>query len=165
MSEETKSNITAPRVRRIEDLLKKEPVIAERFSGEKEAIKQRDGKSSNFCVESVRVTERIHADGGDAYTMGKDDVLKIARSVMGITGDGSVAAAPATTAPSTTANSSGNNAKIYVNPAISIVSLLLSAKSIAEHADKCEDSKARADKLDQLIADYTKLYESGKLVT
>src|ERR1044071_8178975 len=89
--EDTMTNITPPRVARIEAILLKYPVFKQLITSKKgdngATLKTRDGKPILFHPEAIRVVQAIHSSPNrDAYTIGKGDVLKIAEEVLQVNG-------------------------------------------------------------------------------
>lgn len=166
MSEEAK-NITAPRVERIEGILLKDPVLKEKLTGgKKHPVKTRDGKEKLFHKESVDVVMAIHEANQDAYTINKDGVLKIARERLGaaiaVPSESSAAAAPKPSTEEKPKNGGTPTAVISGSQhLLSVVTLLLGAKSIADIHDKGAGHEGRDTRLSSLIDEFTKAHYSG----
>jgi len=171
MSTETTTEptkVTAPRVERIEGILKGDPVLKEKLT-DKEPVKTRDGRPKSFHKESVRVVEAIHAAGHDAYTIGKTEVLKIARGLLDgaavAEGSDAVAAAPSTKPAEVAATTPAGLPAAEVTGRkhlICAVNLLLGAMSVAEKHDTGDGHEKRSKALGEVVDAYTKAYQGVK---
>jgi hypothetical protein len=141
-------SITGARVSRIQSILTRDGALKDKLSGKMTII-----KDTKYHAEAVVVTEAIHKDGGEAYNIAKADVLDIARRILNVN-DATGAAAPAENAESGTGAPNGAPQKF--NQMVSVVSLLLSAISIADQHDGHPGNKGRLEKLKDLTDDYTK---------
>lgn len=162
MSEE-KTNVTAPRVERIEGILKSDPVLKDKLT-EKTTVKTRDGRVQSVYKASVEVVTAIHAAGHDAYTVSKNDVLKIARNVLSVKAESeppvasSVAAAPAKPAEASIPPSDISGRKHL----ICAVNLLLGAMAVAEKHDTGDGHEKRLKELNGVMDSYTKAYQGSR---
>lgn len=159
-----KSNITAPRVERIEGILKSDPVLKEKLT-DKEPVKTRDGRAKSFHKESIAVVTAIHAAGQDAYTIAKNDVLRIARTKLldASTAEAeSVAAAPSAKPADATAAGLPATEVSGRKHLICAINLLLGAMSIVEKHDTGDGHEKRLASLNDVLTTYTKVYQGGK---
>lgn len=70
------------RYRRVSEILRSDNLLSRKLSKNMVAVCKPDQTHEDFPVEVVHVTDEIHKQGIDAYTMPKNDVIRIAHRLL-----------------------------------------------------------------------------------
>ncbi len=158
MSEQATSNIpSAARLSRIESVLTGEPAFKGKLGKKSVTVTKRDGSKAHYCQEVVNVGIAVQADGKDAVSISKKEILDYAIKVINggagaSTPEAAAAAeAPGAAAPEVSAPAPEGAAEPKVNYAIPCLSLIVGAKQMSELIADRDSGKVA--KLTKLLAD------------
>jgi hypothetical protein len=157
MSEQTSSNIpSAARLSRIESVLTGEPAFKGKLGKKSVTVTKRDGSKAHYCQEVVNVGIAVQADGKDAVSISKKEILDYAIKVIngGAGASTPEAAAAAAEAPGQAAPEVSEAAPAdgtpKVNYGIPCLSLIVGAKQMSE---LITGDSAKVAKLTKLLSD------------
>lgn len=159
MSEQATSNIpSAARLSRIESVLTGEPAFKGKLGKKSVTVTKRDGSKAHYCQEVVNVGIAVQADGKDAVSISKKEILDYAIKVINggagaSTPEAAAAAAeaPGQAAPEVSEAAPASDGTPKVNYGIPCLSLIVGAKQMSELIS--DRDSAKVAKLTKLLSD------------
>jgi len=155
MSEQATSNIpSAARLSRIESVLAGEPAFKGKLGKKSVTVTKRDGSKVHYCQEVVNVGIAVQADGKDAVSISKKEILDYAIKVVnggaGASTPEAAAEAPGQAAPEVSEAAPASDGAPKVNYGIPCLSLIVGAKQMSE---LITGNPAKVAKLTKMLSD------------